>query len=84
MFCRRLPSLFLGVQVDGDNEPVEPKHLGEDENEDHSDEEPWLLRCASYTSVTDDSDGITCRQPRETHRKPCTQMHKTPAKFNVR
>ena len=78
MVCRWLPYLFLGVQIDGDDEPVETQHLGEDKDEDHADEEPGLLGGATDTSITDDADGVACRQGGQTHCQTRTQMQEAP------
>ena len=80
MVCRWLPSLFLGVQIDGDDEPVETQHLGEDKNEDHADEEPGLLCGATDASITDDADGVAGRQSGQTYCQTRTQMQEAPAK----
>jgi hypothetical protein len=34
----------------------------------HADEEPWLLSCATHTSVTNDTDGETSSETSETDR----------------
>ena len=84
MVCRWLPPLFLGVQIDGDDEPIETQHLGEDKNEDHADEEPGLLRGATDASITDDTDGVACRQTRETNWKPRSQVHEAPERQDMK
>ncbi len=73
------PSLF-GVQVDGDDEPVEPEHLGEDEDEDHPDEEPGLLRRPPHSRVSHDADGVAGRQAAQAHRKAGPHVHEAPEK----
>lgn len=68
MFCLsprvvllRLPSAFdirraLGVHEEGDNQAVETQDFGENENQDHADEQSWLLSCAADTCIADDTD----------------------------
>ena len=84
MVCRWLPSLFLGVQIDGDDEPVETQHLSEDKDEDHADEEPGLLCGATDTSITNNADGVACRQTRETNWKPGSQVHEAPEREDMK
>lgn len=52
-------------QDEGNNEAVETERLGENENEDHSDEERRLLSVGTDTGVADDSNRHTGRQARE-------------------
>lgn len=40
---------LLGGENESDNETVETQHLGENEDQDHSDEQPRLLSRPSYT-----------------------------------
>lgn len=47
----------LCVEIDGDDEPVQTQDLGEDEDQDHSDEETGLLSRASDPRVSHDADG---------------------------
>ena len=46
----------LRVHEQSNNEPVEPKDFGENENQNHSDKEFGLLRCAANAGVADNSD----------------------------
>jgi hypothetical protein len=46
------------VEIDGDDEAVETKDLGENEDEDHADEESRLLGSATDSGVTDNADCI--------------------------
>ena len=50
--------LLFGIEVDGDNEAVETQDLGENENEDHSDEESGLLRGSANACVSHNSDRV--------------------------
>ena len=60
-------SLCLGEEVDGDNEPVQAQDLGEDEDQDHADEEPRLLRRPPHAGVAHDADGVARRQSRQAY-----------------
>lgn len=80
-FCRASRSscsILLSVQVDGDDETVETQYLGEDENQDHTDEQTWLLSCTPDTGVTDDSDGETSSETGEPDRQTSTQVDESP------
>ncbi len=46
-----------GGEDDADDEAVEAKRLGEDEDEDHADEQLGLLRVGPDAGVADDADG---------------------------
>lgn len=48
--------------------------FGENENENHSDEQPGLLGSSSDTSVTDNSDGKTSGHTRQTDSKTSTEL----------
>jgi hypothetical protein len=41
---------------------VRTQDFGENENQNHANEQPWLLRSSSHTSITDDTDGETSSQ----------------------
>jgi hypothetical protein len=64
----------LGVHEQGNNETVKTQDLGENENQNHSDEQPGLLGSSSHTSVTDDSDGKTSSHTRETDGETSTEL----------
>jgi len=49
--------LDLCVEVDGDDQAVETQDLGEDEDQDHTDEETRLLGRASDSRISHDADG---------------------------
>ena len=73
-------SILLSVEVDGDDETVETQYLGEDENQDHTDEEARLLGCASDAGVTNNTDGETRGEAGEADRQTSTQVDESPAK----
>lgn len=66
------------VQVNGHNQTVETQHLGEDENQDHTDEQTRLLCCTTHTGITNDTDRKTGCQTREADRQTGTQVNETP------
>lgn len=74
-------SLF-GVQVDGNDEPIKTQHLSENEDQNHSYEETWLLGCASDTGITNNTYGKSSSQPTESYSQPCTQVDKPPENKN--
>jgi hypothetical protein len=51
--------------------------LSENEDKDHSDEDPRLLSDSTNTSITDDSDGETGGETGETDRKSGTELDET-------
>jgi hypothetical protein len=48
--------------------------FGENENENHSDEQPGLLGGSSYTGVTNNTDGETSSHTRKTNRETGTEL----------
>jgi hypothetical protein len=48
--------------------------FGENENQNHSDEQPGLLGGSSDTSVTDDTNGETSSHTRQTDRETSTEL----------
>jgi hypothetical protein len=80
----------LGVHEKGDNETVKTygwltraqdrcaaeltQDFSENENQNHSDEQPGLLSGSSYTSVTDNTDGETSSHTRQTDRETGTEL----------
>lgn len=80
----------LGVHQQGDNKTVETcvvlalpeqawrgchtQNFGENENQNHSDEQPGLLGGSSYTSVTDNSDSEASGHTGETDGKTSTEL----------
>jgi len=51
--------LQSNVKVDGYNKSVQTQYFGENEDQNHTDEQTWLLCCASYTSIANDTNGKT-------------------------
>lgn len=43
------------------------QNFGENENQDHSDEESWLLSSTAHTSISNNADGETSSQTGQTH-----------------
>jgi hypothetical protein len=43
----------------------------------HSDEEPWLLRSAPDTGVSNNSNGKTCGETSETNGEASTELNET-------
>ena len=72
------PDLCLGEQVDGDDEAVQTQDLCEDEDQDHADEEPRLLRRPSDAGVAHYPDGVAGCQAGESYREAGPEMHETP------
>jgi hypothetical protein len=64
----------LGVHEKGNNEAVKTQDFSENENENHSDEQPGLLGSSTDTSVTDDSDGETSSHTGETDSETSTEL----------
>jgi len=64
----------LGVHEQGNNESVKTQNFGENENQDHSDEQPGLLGSSSYTSVTDNTDGETGSHTGKTDGKTSAEL----------
>jgi len=50
------------------------QHFGENENQNHSDEQPWLLRSTAHTSITHNPDGESSSKTSETDRKTSTEL----------
>ena len=48
--------LGVGVQNEGNDETVQTQHLSENENQNHSDEEPGLLGSSTNTSISNNAD----------------------------
>ena len=49
-------TLRLAWMTHHDGDVVRTEHFGENEDEDHADEQPWLLGRASDTSISNDPD----------------------------
>lgn len=70
------------VQVNGHDQTVETQHLGEDENQDHTDKQPWLLCCATDTGISHDTDRKTGCQAGEAHRQTGSQVNEASVEGN--
>ena len=55
---------------------VRTQDFSENENQNHSDEQPGLLGSSSYTSVTDDTNGETSSHTRQTDGKTSAELNK--------
>jgi hypothetical protein len=64
----------LGVHEQGNNETVETQDFGENENQNHSDEQPGLLGSSSHTGITNNSDGETSSHTRKTDSETGTEL----------
>lgn len=80
----------LGVHQKGDNKTVKTcdglvrshahcvdrrtQDFSENENQNHSDEQPGLLGSSSYTGVTNDANGETSSHTRQTNRETGTEL----------
>jgi len=62
------------VHEKGNDESVQSQDLSENENQDHADEQPRLLRRAPHAGVADDADGETGRQTSQTDRETGTKL----------
>ena len=68
------------VKVDGHDEAVETQDLGENEDQDHSYEEPRLLCCPSHTCVTHNADSVAGRQTTQAYCQTSAEMYEAPVK----
>src|SRR4051794_9755412 len=66
----------LSRQNESNDEPVESQGLSKDENQDHTDEEFGLLCGSSYTSISDNSNGHTSSQTRESYGQSRSKISK--------
>jgi len=64
----------LAGEDDANDEAVQSERLGKDEDEDHADEELWLLRVSPNASVADNADGHARGQATEATGKACRQV----------
>ena len=55
-------------------EDVRTQDFSENEDENHADEQPWLLGSATDTSVTDDADGEAGSKASETDRETSAEL----------
>lgn len=76
-------SLCLGVHEQGNDEAVKTQDFGENENKNHADEESGLLRSASDTSVTDNTDGETSSHTGKTDGKTSTELNETGVEWDL-
>jgi hypothetical protein len=77
VFQGTLSRLFLGVQVDGDDQAIKCQDFREDQNQDHANEETWLLSSSSNTRIADDSYCETSSETRDASRKASAEIKET-------
>uniref|UniRef100_A0A182MGJ0 Uncharacterized protein n=1 Tax=Anopheles culicifacies TaxID=139723 RepID=A0A182MGJ0_9DIPT len=69
---------FLCDPVDGDDKTVQTQHFSENEDQNHTDEQSRLLGSTTHTSITDNTDGETGGQSRETDSQTSAEMNEAP------
>lgn len=65
------------VQQQGNNQTVKTQDFGENENQNHTDKQSWLLSSTTDTSVTNNTNGETSSQTGQTNRETSTQLNET-------
>lgn len=80
----RLQSTGLCRQNQRYNETVEAKDFCKDEHKDHSNEQSWLLRSTTHSSITNHSNCQTSCQATQPYTQACTQMSKAPKSNKIR
>jgi hypothetical protein len=68
-------SLRLAVHQQRDNQPIQPKHLSKDKDQNHPDKQSWLLSGTTHTSITDDSDGESGSETGQANRQARTELN---------
>ena len=68
-------SLGIGVENEGDDETVETQDLSENENQNHSDEEPGLLGSSADTSISHNTDGKASSKTGKTDTEASTHVN---------
>lgn len=64
----------LRVQQQGNNQAVQTQDFSENQDQDHTHEQSWLLSGASDTSVTNNTDGKAGSQTGQTNGQAGTQL----------
>lgn len=64
----------LRVHEQGNNETVQTENFGENENKNHANKETWLLGGTADTGVTDNTNGESSSETRETDRQTSTEL----------
>lgn len=83
---QNIQSLILtrfGWHDKSDDQTVKTQYFGEDEDQDHTDEETWLLGSTTDTSITYNTDSETGSQTAKTDTKTCTKIDETPTKRSI-
>lgn len=73
--CGGAASLGVGVQNKGDDETVKTQDLSENENQNHSDEEPGLLGSAADTGISNNTDGEASGKTGKTDTETGTEVN---------
>lgn len=68
---------LLGTKDKSDDQPVESKSLGKNQNEDHTDEKSRLLSSGTNTNVTNNSNGHTSGKTAESDGKTSSETGET-------
>jgi len=63
------------VHEQGNNETVKTQHFGENEDQNHSNEQSWLLSGTTDTSITDNTNGKSSSETSETDRQTSTELN---------
>lgn len=59
---------LMDKQEDGNDQAVQTQYFSENENQNHTDEQTWLLCCTSDTGIAYNADGKTGSQSRKSDR----------------
>jgi len=71
------------VHDQSDDKAVKTQDFGENENENHSDEESWLLSSTPDTSVTDDTNSKAGSKTCETNGETSTKLDEASSKRHM-
>jgi hypothetical protein len=67
--------ISLAPSLSAHSSRIRTQDFGENEDKNHSDEQPGLLGSSSYTSVTDDTNGETSGHTRQTDGQTGTELN---------
>jgi hypothetical protein len=73
----------LGVHEQSDNETVKTQDFRENEDQNHADEQAGLLRSATDTSITNNTDGKASSKTSQTDGKTRTELNETSVQSHV-
>merc|ERR1719379_1176587 len=71
---RAAETIALVASAGSNNEAIQTQGLREDEDEDHTNKEPWLLGISSHTCITNNTDGKAGSQRRESDSQASTEV----------